>query len=125
MLSYKSAVLPQNIIVWNKCTFFFNLMCNRRWMSMEQFSYLLERILIADSSFYRNLVRQTHLSFFLVISHICSFLADSNRYLQYIMSARRSLICLISQFALFCILGDIWCQFDRSCIVIYQIYHVF
>ena len=29
-------------------------------------------------------------SFFFVISYICSFPADSNRYLNYIMSARRS-----------------------------------
>lgn len=49
-----------------------------------------EGIFTANSGFYRNPVRQIHLSFFFVISHICPFLADSNRYLNYIMSARRS-----------------------------------
>ena len=34
ILSYKSAVRPQKIIAWNKCTIFLNLMCNR-WGSSD------------------------------------------------------------------------------------------
>ena len=48
----------------------------------------------------------------------------SNRYIPLCISFNH-LKCLFPQFALFCIFRDIWCQFGRSCIVIYQIYHVF
>ena len=48
----------------------------------------------------------------------------SNRYIPLCISFNH-LKCLFPQFALFCVFRAIWCQFDRSCIVIYQIYHVF
>ena len=48
----------------------------------------------------------------------------SNRYIPLCISFNH-LMCLFPQFALFCVFRAIWCQFDRSCIVIYQIYHVF
>ena len=42
----------------------------------------------------------------------------SNRYIPLCISFNH-LMCLFPQFALFCIFQDIWCQFGRSCIVIY------